>query len=618
MSSQSEGPPKEVPLPTPIHFPQCRPASAGPDLGAHADHAHLTTLLQGLVRPADQVQVCHLEALGVCVFPDAPLARVIPSPARDGQPADSDWSLPPFDHWDTLSREQATDYLQGDTQARLKLCNGKPAPGPTKYVDLRQGLLTENERAFRAVRRVTQRPGEQYVRLGYCHDFFRNLEALTSFWDDTSIKLESKEAHEAGQTTEKPTTDSDENAINFYRTSAGSSMPPPFRANLLNSFLKLVTYDFNCNIMSRTEPRLYLTSPLPCSSPGYRRSQFSSSCSFIYRMPLDRDSAKKGMIEGPIAAVSPRHTTAFPPVARDREAVIDLSREVITALITAQHRAREGRVEARIGKDAWWTTRQRWGGGSGGPIGKEAELLEAKEVGAVVVGDKDERPLREGAVVEGDGSLVSSSSTSSASRSSRPSSIRGSINRFNRPIPPSFLSSSSPSPQGGNNSPAPPPKRPRTGLPIYDAYRMVRPPSLQWDPNTRHEAIGRQRGVDYDDVFVISSLFHHVAILRVRVPDRLLDILDGAPEKKGAAQRERLEVWRTQWFDFFRAQDRVEAMKAIWAMMAYAMRETGGKENEGEQKGTATTTTPTAQAGGSGERDDQQSQKMDIDRQPKD
>lgn len=586
-----------MPPPTPIHFPQCRPASAGsgPHPDAHAlagpDDAavsgalppthHLTTLLQGLVRPADQVQISHLEALGVCVIPDAPLAHVIPSPATsDG--------LPPFDQWDTLSREEAIDYLRGDSPSRPKLCNGKPAPGPTKYVDLRQGLLTENERAFRAVRREPPRPGEQYVRLGYCHDFFRNLEALTSFWDDTSVTPDAKDD------------EGDENTTRSCRTSAGSSMPPPFRTQLLNSFLRLVTYDFNCNIMSRTEPRLYLKSSVPPSSPDYRRSHFSSGCSFIYRMPLDRDSAKKGIIEGPIAAVSPRHTTAFPPVARDREAVIDLSREVVAALITAQHRAREGRAEARIGKGAWWTTRRRWGGGPGGPIGKEAEVLEEKEgPGAVVVGDTDERPLKDGAVVEGDGSPASFPSTSSSARSSYPSAMGGSRSRLSRPVPP---------PQGGggghhkNNPPA---KRPRTGLAIYDAYRMVRPPARQWDPKTRHEAIGRQRGADYDDVFVISSLFHHMAVLRVRVPDRLLAVLDGAAEG-GKDGRGKLEVWRSRWFDFFNAQDRVEAMKAVWAVMAYAMRDTGGKEedkdkNRENRKGLA------------GVDDRHQGQKMDID-----
>lgn len=647
--SQSDGPPKEVPPPTPIHFPQCRPDQpdsdpSGSDAGSEAvpvsEAPHLTTLLQGLVRPADQVQVSHLEALGVCVVPDASLADIIPlgSHSNDQQ---ADWSLPPFEEWDTLSREESMDYAR-DCPSRPKLCNGTFAPGPAKYVDLCQGLLTENERAFRAVRRVTPRPGEQYVRLGYCHGFFQNLEPLTMFWDDTSIQREDAAGKPAG-----------DEPFPVYRTSAGTAMPAPFRTKLLNSFLKLVTYDFNCNIMSRQEPRLYLKSPAcPSSSsttssstsqqpPAHRRSHFSSGCSFIYRMPLDRDSAKRGIIEGPIAAVSPRHTTSFPPLARDRESVIDLSREIIAALITAQHRARERRVEARIGKDAWWATRRRWGGGPGGPIGKEAELLEAKEVGAVVVGDKDERPPKEGVVVEGDGSPSSSiscsTSTNTKSYTSRPSFMGSRSSRFKPSTPPySFTSSSSsrdeniPSGSGGGSGSGPAPKRPRTGLAIYDAYRMVRPPSLQWDPKTRYEAIGRQRGVDFDDVFVISSLFHHIAILRVRVPDRLLAVLDGGPEgekegddntREGGERkrgREKLEIWRTKWYDFFVAQDRVEAMKAVWAVMAYAMRDkdTADKSatltSEGQQQGSILASThqgPHAVSGVASK----DGQEMDID-----
>lgn len=592
--SQSDGPPKDVPPPTPIHFPLCRPAGAvpvrpdsagpgsGPALGAGSQSCqpspHLTTLLQALVRPADQVQVSHLEALGVVVRPDAPLSQVIPSPARE------DWSLPPFDHWDTLSREDTID-LSRDSESRSKLCNGKLTPGPTKYVDLRQALLTENDRAFQAVRRVTPRPGEQYVRLGYCHDFFRNLEALTSFWDDTSIAHSketsngpSKTEGEHQEPAEKPA--EDDLHAPFYRTSAGSAMPPPFRTNLLSSFVKLVTYDFNCNIMSKQEPRLYITSPSSSSSPSKpRRTQFFSGCTMIYRMPLDRDSAKRGIVEGPIAAVSPRHATAFPPLVREREAVVDLSKEIIAALITAQHRARQGKVENRIGKDAWWTTRRRWGGGSGGPIGKEVELLEAKEV----VGEEEGSPSSPPTSVSSSRPHVSASRLSPL----------GSRSRYNRPIPPSLASSSSsssPAPSrmqecaslsgsGGGTGTVPPSKRARTSLAIYDAYRMVRPPSLQWDPKTRHEAIGRQRGVDYDDVFVISSLFHHISVLRVRVPDRLLAVLDGNEEEeddkegRSGSRRAHVEVYRTRWFDFFVAEDRLEAMKTIWAVMAYAMRE---------------------------------------------
>lgn len=560
----------------------------------------MVTLLQSLVRPADQVTLAHLEALGVHVVADVSLVGLVPDPS----------SIPDFDKWDTLSREESHVV---DAEPRPKLGNGRPAPGAAKYVDLRQGLLTENDRAFRAVRRVAPRPGEQYVRLGYCHEFFRHLETLTGFWEDTSTTVLSKEPGgrpivEGDEVAENPT---GEETASFYRTSAGSAMPAQYRTQLLNAFLKLVTYDFCCTIMSRQEPRLYIKSSPPSTQngpssspvPDYRHSYFSSGCSFIFRMPLDRESAKRGIIDGPVAAVSPRHTTVFPPIGRERESVIDLSREIIAALITAQHRAREGREEVRIGQDSWWTTRRRWGGGPGGPIGKEAEVLEARDVGAVLIGDKDERPNTRATVVEGDGSPPTRDGASSLHTTS-PLSM-GTRNRFLRPSS-SSRSAAGGSPGGGGGDRnqrqghdeqgqglTPPSKRPRKGLAIYDTYRMVRPPSRQWDPKTRYSAIGRQRGVDYDDIFVISSLFHHMSILRVRVPDRLMSVLDGGPDEG----RGELEVYRTRWYDFFVAQDRIDAMRAVWVVVAYSMREINNDE-DGDNEG-----------GGK----EEESKKMDID-----
>ncbi|KAJ0115892.1 hypothetical protein J7T55_004061 [Diaporthe amygdali] len=551
-----EGPPKDAPPPTPVDLPRCRPRASEGRSVAPSDSAgapappHLTSLLQDLVRPPDQVDVAHLEAIGVDVTADVPLTQLVPDPS----------CLPDFAQWDTLSREEAQ---VSDSESRPTLNNGRLASGPSKYAELRQSLATDNEKAFRAVRRVAPKPGEQYVRLGYCHEFFRHLEALTGFWDDTSKPKPPD--HTGG----KPVAEGDRN-YGWYRTSAGSVMPAQYRTQLLTSFLKLIIYDFSCNVMSRQEPRLYIKSPLPepqstpvSPAPPRRHSYFSSGCNFVFRMPSDRESAKRGIVEGPIAAVSPRHTTVFPPHGRERESVIDLSREVIAALITAQHRAREGRKEERVGKDAWWTTKPRWGGGPGGPIGKEAEALEARDTTAVLIGDKDERPVDAGrsAAAEGEPGDVGAPPIVSPRQYMLPS----------------------PSSRGGTGQLQPPhPKRPKRGLAVYDAYRMVRPPALHWDPKTRYTPVGRQRGVDYDDVFVISSLFHHMSVLRVRVPDRLLQVLDGAPTPNGRDWG-KLQVWRTRWFDFFVPDDRVDAMKAVWGVVAYAMRAMEEEGNAGSE-----------------------------------
>jgi len=125
---------------------------------------------------------------------------------------------------------------------------------------------------------------------------------------------------------------------------------------------------------------------------------------------------------------------------------------------------------------------------------------------------------------------------------------------------------------------------------MYDNYRMVRPPAAAWDRKTRYAAIGRAKGVDYDDIFVVSALFHHISILRVRVPDRLLAVLDGAPDGEGLARGTRkswgrLEMRRSKWFDLFKVDERLEAMRLVWSMMAYLMRAqavTEAVEREGD------------------------------------
>jgi hypothetical protein len=108
---------------------------------------------------------------------------------------------------------------------------------------------------------------------------------------------------------------------------------------------------------------------------------------------------------------------------------------------------------------------------------------------------------------------------------------------------------------------------------MYDNYRMVRPPSLNWDKKVRYEAIGRAQGADYDDVFVISSLFHHVSVLRLRVPSRLLDVFDGAEDDD--ASWGGVTIWRSKWYDFFVADERINAMKLLWSVFAYQMRRMG-------------------------------------------
>ncbi|EOO02541.1 hypothetical protein UCRPA7_1925 [Phaeoacremonium minimum UCRPA7] len=559
-------PPKDVPPPTPVNFPHCEPKageSGGGDRPASSEPATpVTSLLQSIIRPTE-ISVSHFEALGIHVIPDAEPKDIIPDPAY----------IPDFEQWDSLSQEEARD---ANEKVRQPLNNGALSPGLLVYLDRKRELSTQNELAFRAVRRMQPPPGKTQVRLGNSFEFFRNLEAFGTFWDDTSApkppdspEAKPKEEDKGEAASSASDSDSEKTAQEgpvFFRTGAGYQMPPEYRINLITAFLKLVAYDFGCNVSApRTEPRLYMTAPqsTPTSQPGAppRSSYFSSGCTFIFRTPRTREQARAGIVEGPLAAVSTRHSTSFPPPppppssetesptsssAADLDSTIDFAREIIAALVTAQHRAREGRTEKRIGEDAWWATKPRWGGGPGGPIGREVDFKNGDDI---ALGDKDAPPPQPAS--------SSSSSSAAAILAGNGRSSSSSSSRDRQPLA----------------------KKARKNMAIYDNYRMIRPPSAAWDKKTKYMAIGRRRGADHDDVFVVSALFHHISILRVKVPARLLEVFDGAPDVAGgggARSWGTVEVLRSRWYDFFRADERVEAMRLVWSMMAYLMR----KEDE--------------------------------------
>ncbi|KAI2627540.1 hypothetical protein GGR54DRAFT_589396 [Hypoxylon sp. NC1633] len=552
-------PPKNVPPPTPVRLPQFNPQL--PDSSDGGSGKSIVRLLQQLHR-LNELNTSHFAALGVHVHTDAPAEDVVPDPSY----------LPPSSEWDGMDLDEARRKDEG---FRRPLSNGAISPEVRVYLERRLELSIPNQAAFRSVRRIKPEPGKQPPRLGNCYEFFKQMELIASFWDDTSLPpLSSDSQDEPPPLPPRPEDSSSEQSVTgvapesnarsetdpesipkepervTYRTSPGSQMPAEIRHNCITAFVKLVAFNFGCNVVPpRVEPRLQLLSPpsQKASTGPQVASYFPSGCVFLSQAPTNREAARAGLVYGPLAAVSARNTTSFPTVA---ESTIDFGRELVAALITAQHRAREGQPEKRFGEDKWWATEKRWGGGEGGPIGREVD-------GDSIVGDKDADP--------------------SSSEASTP--------------PTQSQSLASPQVPGGSKAMPPIPvrgqpvsKKPRKNMSIYDSYRMVRLPTTNWDKKTKYQAIGKAKGAGYDDVFVLSSLFHHLCVLRVRVPERLLDVLAGEPEQEEEGRDwGRLDVWRSQWFDLFVVEERLEAMRLLWGMMAWVMR----KQDEDGDTGSA-------------------------------
>ena len=504
--------PKDVPEPTPVNLPRYQPF-AREDASLDVSEA-LPTLLQHTGRPlTDLLGTKGLSAIGLNLTLDASLEQLIPDPSY----------IPDFHQWEQLSADEARERNQS---TRRPLRNGNLSPGCQTFLERKKELSNTNEDGFRTVRRIPPPKGKQHARLGNAYEFFRCLEMFTSFWDDPTQPPDLPPSPEIGPSDSAPAAvegpssgkpDKELEEVRIIRTETGRSMPPEYRQSLLSAFIKLVSYDFGCSVsMARLEPRLHMCSPEGSASP--RKSYFTSNASFIFQSPKTREEARAGTVYGPVGAACARPTTDFTTPDVEAAQALDLAREIVAALITAQHRAREGKAETRFGEGQWWTKEPRWGGGSGGPIGREI----ARDA---VQGDKDARP------------------------------------------------------RGGDGMPVT--KKPRKNMSIYDNYRMVRPPAGTWDKKTRYEAIGKARGADYDDIFVISSLFHHVSILRVRVPMRLLDVFAGSPEADPTKRSwGGVQAWRSPWYDLFKTEERIEAMKTLWPVMAFQMRNDTGQEDD--------------------------------------
>ncbi|KAG0647312.1 hypothetical protein D0Z07_6964 [Hyphodiscus hymeniophilus] len=536
-----QGPPapegvRNIPESTPVVFPSCAPqVEEDPSTSASSlrPHIPLVALLQTFQRPAD-IQVSHFEALGLHVISDASPQDILP---------DASYLLP-LDQWMSIPPED----LQAATIASKKpLNNGNLSPGLQTYLERRNELSIDNTAAFRTIRRIQPPTGETPVRLGNAYEFFKNLELLSGFWDDTSLppkpESDSVPSSEKEAREELPAP----HLRTHHRTGTGTQLPAEYRQHLITAFIKLVAYDFGCNVsFPRVEPRLHLTPPQPTTFPP---SYFNSSAQFIYRTPRDRSSARMGVVEGPLAAVSCRTTTVF---ASEVDSKLDLAREVVAVLLTAQQRAREGKEEKRFGENKWWTTVPRWGGGPGGAIGKET----------------DKTPMSEDSlsskIIDPALAAASAAANNAATIAGQVMNVPERIADVKRAI-------------GGINSPSPSPsKKSKRGtkngnLAIYENYRRMLQPSSNWDPKARYEAIGKVKGSGFDDIFLVSALNHHVSLVRVHVPERLLAVLGGEVRDEGR-EWGKVVVYKSKWFDLFLKEERIDAMGLVWAMMSWLMR----------------------------------------------
>ncbi|XP_014558564.1 hypothetical protein COCVIDRAFT_36084 [Bipolaris victoriae FI3] len=248
--------------------------------------------------------------------------------------------------------------------------------------------------------------------------------------------------------------------------------------------------------------------------------------SVAWRGPQDRVKARQGCLEGPVLGMQCRADVNFGATGRlEAQSTLDAVRELGGLLLLAQERAREGKCEQRAGEGKWWTTKERWGGGPGGEVGEAigaAEILEKEAISKL-----EEKPVERNR----DGSKAR-----------------------RRPTP-------------------------------AEVWKTLRPGNPLWDPKVTYEAIGKDRSIAWDDVFMVSSLNHHISLLRLRIHPAYLELItegrlpvETPPESDWCSPK----LQRTRWFDLFNIEDRAEAMRGVWGIMSYLMRtDSAGHENAG-------------------------------------
>lgn len=415
-----------------------------------------------------------------------------------------------------------------------------------EFADRIAELDITNDAAFRALSRTTK-PGKTAPRIAKLRRFWVHLDEMAQYWDTTA---DQNYSINVPVDPSKSGPDDPTKIVKRYkgrRTGNGRDMPDTYRANTVNAFVEGVTSAFNCRV---SQPWVAPKRWYPAMQIG-RIELPVRLTGMVLRLPTDRDKARAGVLEGPVMGILERNTIDFISDATfmlsPRMSEHDLLREIAAMLLIAQQRAREGVVPNTQSDDKWWETKPRWGGGPGSKVPglQECEdnyakiLARIAEAGSESTKDMKaqernakERLKRTQDVVKGWTTLASVPSL------------------WNKRFEYKAIGKSPESP--------------------YDEVSSIRTYSNWWFQLT-----------DIPQIFLVSCLFHHVSILKLTIHSAYTHYLTtGILPQPTPAE----EDWcsppleRTEWYDLFDQESRVDAFRCIWGVMEYATRDvaTGG------------------------------------------
>ncbi|CZT14062.1 uncharacterized protein RCC_00037 [Ramularia collo-cygni] len=547
-------------IPTPVTFP-IRSAYSQTEWSNVSPPPKLQSFFSKVVRPSD-ISAAHVEALNIHLLPPCPPDELIPL-AVDGSSY-----LPP------LSPNQAINAASYAEVTKVNACSAK------KQADLVERLTElklSNDAGFRTITRTTKH-GTKPPKLSWLRKFWEGLESVSQYWDtsldcyyetesvttepekgakrlrmdsvqgETLVRNKNGPPHEIASSDDEagPGIESTNDSHASERANENCTQPNGFSPGQANGgessststdSRKCWRYRGRRTASGRDMPDQFRSDtvrafveaaawPFNCSVAPPRHMPIVQmnrlnipvrQTAAVYRNPKERSRVRAGFLEGPVLTIQCRPDTDFDAPSLTIEqmktrARLDLMRELGALLQLAQERRRHGKAEHRSGEGKWWTSKPRWGGGRDGELLSDGGNANVPEV-----------PPNTDAMLG-----------------------------------------------------APKPRSPRKKKTPAMLWKELRCGSKMWDPRIAYEAIGKDADSAWDEVFMVSSLNHHISILKLRVHGAYVEYLqsetlpDPLPTDKDWCSP---KLQRSQWFDLLDVGQRVEAFRALWGVIAYLMRE---------------------------------------------
>lgn len=512
--------------------------------------------------------------------------------------------------------------LQRDVESQDLLSehlHGRPLPFDEDLEALLVEVSCPNEDAYREILQLQPLPGHPKPRLAYARNFFGSLEDIARYWDTSKDEYYRVSIdNPARQTPEQDDNDVEMRDVNGadakstkevykgYRYGNGPQTLPGTRVALVKNLLKMVTHKFQC--------RDHEPMPAPREKLTIRGVRIACIqyhfC--IARIPDGNKSARSRVVEGPIMAAHIReelrfrqengrfHTAKAVPnqeqIRRTGSAFVDgspftgerfdLFREIGCMLILASQRNREGKSKELLGgTDKWWVKQPRFGGGPSRWGQLPYEVYDEDDPSW----SPAERILQEEKRARGAKSKLNDQNSVAAM-----SPVKITTD--------DLLARNAPDLKAVPGGPLVGPRKKKLRSlekpadkadEMRDGRRLMYTPPIKkrlhqdwqnlkantpvWDDKIIYKRIGKADESEFDEVFMVSSANHHVALLKMKVHPDYLEWLESGRSVSGeeiedGLRRNVLYVQRSKWYDLFDVGARRELVVALWTVMCWMNR----------------------------------------------